>query len=292
MVPWPPGVAGTSWSCCALSAVDSSSHSSRRTGHGSPPKGSGGDDGPSHQVGQLGSADPLFTSTTLLSPHREPPPMRMVLWGDSLVSVPLMVDSGTDNSFINVTLARQAGLPIMELPERRTIHYLNGCIRSRATHRTISLRLLIAGNHREQIQFYLIPSSASSVVLGFPWLATHNRLIGQQARSQLGTRRVIHAACALSFHPHLWTFPPFFRQWTCRRVRRSTTTRGGVLQAAGTLSSPTPSIRPRDRPATRRPTPVQPPLPPLQTGTRATVFSSWGGFLLREEKGRNPLPMY
>lgn len=90
--------------------------------------------------------------------------------------VPLMVDSGADDSFIDETLAREAGLPLIQLSEPCTDQDLNGrtLARARATHCTASLTLLVSGNHRKKMHLFLIPSSASPAVLGFPWLATHN----------------------------------------------------------------------------------------------------------------------
>lgn len=38
----------------------------------------------------------------------------------------------------------------------------------------VSLTLLVLGNHREQMQLFLIPSSACLVVLSSPWLTPHN----------------------------------------------------------------------------------------------------------------------
>lgn len=83
-----------------------------------------------------------------------------------------MVDSGADNSFVDENLARQAGLPLVELAEPCTVEDLNGCTLARATHHTASLTLLISGNQDKQIQLFFVPSAVSPVVLGSPWFVT------------------------------------------------------------------------------------------------------------------------
>lgn len=90
-----------------------------------------------------------------------------------------MVDSGTDNSFIDMSLARHAGLPIVELPEYRTVQDLNGRIIARATHRTTSLTLLI--------------SLASSL-----WPVSHNPQIDWSASTIIAWSVACHLRCLRS----------------------------------------------------------------------------------------------
>lgn len=59
------------------------------------------------------------------------------------------------------------------LPELKTILVLNGEVLARITHRIHTITLVVSGNHREQIRFYIIRSSSSPGVLGAPWLARH-----------------------------------------------------------------------------------------------------------------------
>lgn len=54
-----------------------------------------------------------------------------LLWGSASLPVPLLVDSGADDLFINDSLARQARLPLVELPKPRTLLDLNGGARPR-----------------------------------------------------------------------------------------------------------------------------------------------------------------
>lgn len=50
----------------------------------------------------------------------------VLMWGSSSLPVPFLVDSGADDSFIDEQLAKQAGLPLVALPEPRTVFNLNG----------------------------------------------------------------------------------------------------------------------------------------------------------------------
>uniref|UniRef100_A0A674PMU1 Gypsy retrotransposon integrase-like protein 1 n=1 Tax=Takifugu rubripes TaxID=31033 RepID=A0A674PMU1_TAKRU len=107
------------------------------------------------------------------------PPVRLtlsgtLLWGQESVPTTFLVDSGADGNFISQDLARQVRLPLETLPEPKTILGLDGEVLARITHRTQAITLIISGNHREQIHFFLIRSSSSPGVLGSPWLALHN----------------------------------------------------------------------------------------------------------------------
>lgn len=96
-----------------------------------------------------------------------------------------------DDSFIKESLVRQASLSLIALAELKLVQDLNRRQLARATHQTKTVMLLISGNHRERIQMYLIPSSASPAILGSPWLATKST-----GRSR-GASLVTLTVCAL-----------------------------------------------------------------------------------------------
>lgn len=50
-------------------------------------------------------------------------------------------------------LAKQAGLPLVELPEPKTVD-LDGCRLARVMWCTALVTLLVSGNHHERIQFF------------------------------------------------------------------------------------------------------------------------------------------
>lgn len=63
----------------------------------------------------------------------------------------LLVDFDTDDSFIVENLARQAGLPLVKLPQPKEIIDLDRCMLAKVMHRTDSLTILGFGNHCELI---------------------------------------------------------------------------------------------------------------------------------------------
>lgn len=61
--------------------------------------------------------------------------------------------------------------------------------------------LLVSCNHREIIQFFLIPSSASAVILGSLWLATHNPQFNWVAGTITTWSVACHSCCLRSVQP-------------------------------------------------------------------------------------------
>ncbi|KAI3354966.1 hypothetical protein L3Q82_004757 [Scortum barcoo] len=85
-----------------------------------------------------------------------------------------LVDSGAEENFLDRQVAAQAGVPFEPLEKPRDALAVDGRIMARVTHRTQPLTLVISGNHTEEIQFLLISAPNTPLILGFPWLATHN----------------------------------------------------------------------------------------------------------------------
>lgn len=122
--------------------------------------------------------------------------------------VSFLVDSGADDSFIDESLAKHAGLPLVSLAEPREVLALDGRPLARITHRTDTLTFLLSGNHREQIQLYLIPSSSALAILGSPWLACHNPQIDWSTGSLTEGSVACHARCLHSTLPPALPSPP------------------------------------------------------------------------------------
>lgn len=59
--------------------------------------------------------------------------------GNSLLPVSFLIDSDADVSFIDEELAKQAGLPLVELAEPWMVFDLNGRALTRVTHCTAPL---------------------------------------------------------------------------------------------------------------------------------------------------------
>ncbi|TWW80241.1 Retrovirus-related Pol polyprotein from transposon 17.6 [Takifugu flavidus] len=89
-------------------------------------------------------------------------------------------------------------LPLETLPEPKTILGLDGEVLAWITHRTQAITLVISGNHREQIYFFLIRSSSSPGVLGSPWLALHNPQFDWPTGRQISWSVNCHTNCLRS----------------------------------------------------------------------------------------------
>lgn len=68
-------------------------------------------------------------------------------------------------------LARQVGLPLVKLAEPKLVLDLDGHTLASITYCTDTLTLVFSGNHRKQIQLYLILASSALAILGSSWLA-------------------------------------------------------------------------------------------------------------------------
>ena len=75
---------------------------------------------------------------------------------------------------MDVTLARQAGVPLESMDTTLVAQALDGHLLGKISHRTIPISLTISGNHTEEIHFFIIHAPAAPLVLGRPWLNLHN----------------------------------------------------------------------------------------------------------------------
>ncbi len=96
--------------------------------------------------------------------------------------VQAMIDSGAAGDFLDLSLAKELGIPTQLLPRPQAVMALDG--RSlepgRVTEATQSLRLTIH-QHQQEETFYLIDSPEYPVILGHPWLRRHNPWIDWSA---------------------------------------------------------------------------------------------------------------
>ena len=73
-------------------------------------------------------------------------------------------------------VAAKLGIPLVQLDQPFPVHALDsrplgsGLVREV----TVPLVMVMRGGHEERISLFLIDSPAFPVVLGIPWLATHN----------------------------------------------------------------------------------------------------------------------
>lgn len=81
---------------------------------------------------------------------------------------------GAEESFVNAGAARQWGIPSQRIERPRAANSLNDQQIGSITHSTLTLKMLVSGNHQEIIQPYVIDSPHTPVILGHPWMTTHN----------------------------------------------------------------------------------------------------------------------
>lgn len=74
-------------------------------------------------------------------------------------------------------MLQQSGSPLDTVEPLLTARALDGKILARVTHPSISLTLILSGNHCEKIKFNIISSTNSPLVQGYPWLKIHSPTI-------------------------------------------------------------------------------------------------------------------
>lgn len=114
------------------------------------------------------------------------------------LSLLALVDSGADENLLDSNLVAQAGILVEPLSTPVDANALNGELLAQVTHRTEFLQLLLSGNHRETIQFHVMPSSRAPIVLGLPWLQKHNPHIDWSAGKVVSWSSFCHASCLQS----------------------------------------------------------------------------------------------
>ena len=97
-----------------------------------------------------------------------------LLWQDQTSPLTILLDSGADESFIDREVVHQLGIDTVPLNSPIETQALDGRPLARVERRTMPVNLLVSGNHHESISFLVISSPLSPVVLGYPWLKTHN----------------------------------------------------------------------------------------------------------------------
>lgn len=99
-----------------------------------------------------------------------------------------LIDSGAAGNFIDRSLAHKLGIPIVPVDVPFPVHALDsrplgsGLIGEVTAPTAMRTR----GDHEERISLFLIDSPAFPVVLGLPWLASHDPIISWQQRALKG----------------------------------------------------------------------------------------------------------
>lgn len=115
-------------------------------------------------------------------------------------SLPLqaLLDSGAKENFLDEQVATQAGFRLEPRDKSCTMLAMDGRLLATVTHRTEPLTLIPSGNHRETIQFYILTSPTTLLILGFPWLSKHNPHIDWSLVRISSWSSLCHSVCLQS----------------------------------------------------------------------------------------------
>uniref|UniRef100_A0A3B1IV37 Gypsy retrotransposon integrase-like protein 1 n=1 Tax=Astyanax mexicanus TaxID=7994 RepID=A0A3B1IV37_ASTMX len=102
-------------------------------------------------------------------------PVNIVL-PTGMLSVLALVDSGSEGNFISQDLVKEHGVPTRELLRPLAIHAVDGkTVRSKpVTLQTLPITLQASALHFEELPLFVLPCTEHPVILGMPWLKTHD----------------------------------------------------------------------------------------------------------------------
>jgi len=119
------------------------------------------------------------------------------------LTLPLLalIDSGAEQSFLDTEVVSQAGITTEPLDPPVRVCALDGKSLALVTHRTEPLSLILSGNHRELIQFFVFSAPKTPLVLGHPWLKQHNPHIDWTTSRIIEWSSFCHSSCLQSALP-------------------------------------------------------------------------------------------
>ena len=119
-------------------------------------------------------------------------------WSGHKLTVPAIIDSGADESFIDQHYAQEKGVPITPLERTLSAFALDGHPMGPITHRCEALTLTVSGNHVENIRPYVTASPDTPFILGRPWLELHTPHVCWRTGRILSWSIPCHARCLRS----------------------------------------------------------------------------------------------
>ena len=108
------------------------------------------------------------------------------------------MDLGADENFIDAGFASQVGIQLEQLPSPLNANALDGRHLALITHRTMPLELIVSGNHHEMLNFHVILSPLTPLVLGHPWLKWHNPQFDWSSGKVVSWSTFCHSTCLQS----------------------------------------------------------------------------------------------
>ncbi len=102
-------------------------------------------------------------------------PVKIIIQ-DKVISTTALIDSGAAGNFVSLELVQQHKLKLTPCNSPMAVEALDGrpLGEGRVSRITEEAKLLIGTLHSEVIKFYVIHSPNHPIILGLPWLRTHN----------------------------------------------------------------------------------------------------------------------
>uniref|UniRef100_A0A8D0D3W8 Retrotransposon gag domain-containing protein n=1 Tax=Sander lucioperca TaxID=283035 RepID=A0A8D0D3W8_SANLU len=150
----------------------------------------------SFRVGTLASPVPEIDPT---SPRLSLP--ATLQFGSLSLPLSALIDSGAEDNFIDANLVKQANIPLESLPAPINVATIDRQLLAKVTHQTVPVTIVLSGNHSEEIVFKVVAASFSPLILGFPWLSTHNPQIDWKHKTINNWSSFCHSMCLGSAIP-------------------------------------------------------------------------------------------
>ena len=85
-----------------------------------------------------------------------------------------MVDSGASGVFLNRSFCEVNGVTVQPLEQAITVYNIDGTKNVDGAIREKATLTMTAGSHVETLDFFVTSLSSEDVILGLPWLQSHN----------------------------------------------------------------------------------------------------------------------
>uniref|UniRef100_A0A3Q2CFY6 CCHC-type domain-containing protein n=1 Tax=Cyprinodon variegatus TaxID=28743 RepID=A0A3Q2CFY6_CYPVA len=124
-----------------------------------------------------------------------------LFFADQNLTLSAFIDSGCERNLIDSGVVEQLQIETVPLTQPLCVSAIDGKKLHQVTHQTQPLKLLVSGNHRETLSFFVFPSACSPLVLGFEWLQRHNPHINWTDRHIESWSTSCHETCLRSAAP-------------------------------------------------------------------------------------------